>query len=149
MQLTFNSIEEVKEFVKSLKGTRGAGKGSDDGDGQATTGAPAPMQPPIAGFNPTGASAPGPFAPSSPPAGASPFAPPPAGDPAVITLVQRINARLDTMAAAGQATDQMLAWFRQRCGAEAAAATMEQIKTVFLSRLSVPTLEETAKLMGA
>ena len=155
MQLTFSSIEELKEFVKSLKGTRGAGKGGDgDGDGQAGTGqiatqtAPAPMQPPATGFNPVAAGAPGPFA--GPPAGASPFAAPqPAGDPVVAALVSRITARVDALAAAGQATDQMLAWFRQQCGPDAAAATMDQIKTVFLSRLPASALENIAKVSGS
>ena len=150
MQLTFNSIEELKEFVKSLKGTRGAGKSGDDGDGQAGTGqaAPAPMQPPTTGFNPVQATSPGPFA--GPMPNASPFAAPqPAGDPAVAALVSRITARVDALAAAGQATDQMLAWFRQQCGPDAAAATMDQIKTVFLSRLPASALENIAKVSGS
>jgi len=144
MQLTFNSIEEVKEFVKSLKGTR-SGKGGDgDGDtGQAgtTATAPAPLQPPTAGFT----AAPGPFG-GAPATG---FAAATAVDAAVLALGQRIVAKLDAALASGQPADAALAWFRGQCGPEAAAATMDQIKSVFLPRLTVPALENIAKLMGA
>ena len=149
MKLCFDSIEEVKEFVGSLKGTRGKGKGDAD-DGSAagqTTHAPAPIMPPVGG-------APAQFAP--PAAG---FAAPnpfgaqqggmPSVAPEVAALVARINAKIDGALASGQPQDAALAWFRGQCGPEAAAASMDQIKTVFLPRLTPPALENIAKLMGA
>ena len=142
MKLCFDSIEEVKAFVGSLKGTRGK-KGDDDEP--ATTQAPAPLQPPgqqQQPFNP--APAPAAF---QPPQGGFPGAP--AGDPAVANLVQRITARIDSAIASGQPADAVLNWFRGQCGAEAAGATMDQIKTVFLPKLAVPGLENIAKLMNA
>ena len=145
MKLCFDSIEEVKEFVGSLKGTRG--KKGDTEDGAAAAHAvPAPMMPPA---NP----APGAFAP--PPAATGfPTVPAPFGAavthaPEVVALVARIGAKLDAALASGQPADAALAWFRQRCGPEAAAATIDQIKMVYLAKLSVANLEETAKLLGA
>lgn len=152
MRLSFDSIEEVKEFVAGLKGTRGK-KG--EGESEAATGTvPPPMQPPaggVASFNPTG------FAPQGQPAG-QPGAFPAAGasgpDPAVLALAQRINARIDWCLTpapngGGQQADNILAWFRSQLGGEAANYTMDQIKQVALPRASVPTLENIAKLMAA
>jgi len=93
------------------------------------------------------------FSPAPPPAafqatqGGFPGAP--AGDSVVAGLVQRIVARIDSAIASGQPADAVLNWFRGQCGAEAAAATMDQIKTVFLPKLAVPGLENIAKLMNA
>lgn len=134
-QFTFNSIDEIKEFVKSLKGTRGAGKGDDEGEK-----APAPVMPPGAasGFGP----APGPFGAPTPAFGGGVA-------PEVMALVVRITSKLDAAVAAGQSADQAVGWFRGQCGPEAAAATMDQIKGVFLPRLTVPALDNICKLMGA
>ena len=63
--------------------------------------------------------------------------------------MQRIIARIDSAIASGQPPDAVLNWFRGQCGAEAAAATMDQIKTVFLPKLAMPGLENIAKLMNA
>lgn len=147
MKLEFNSIEEVKEFHAQLKGKRNA-KGGED-DGPAGT-APAPLMPQGAtGF---GGPTPGPFSPSAPAAagfgGPSPFAPSGVA-PEVVAIVARISAVLDAQAAKGQPLDQALGWFRQQCGPEAAAATMDQIKASFLPRMSMPALENIVKLMGA
>lgn len=143
MKLEFNSVEEVKEFVSQLKGKRGTGKGGDDETSTGT--APQPLMPPgtplgVAGFQPQQAA--GPF---STPAAAQ-FG---GAAPEVMALVQRINAKIDGTAASGQSLDAAVAWFRGQCGPEAAAATMDQIKTGFLPRMSVPALENIAKLMGA
>jgi hypothetical protein len=144
MKIEFNSVEEVKEFVAQLKGTRGK-KG--DGDGEANPGpqAPAPVMPP--GGAPTfqGAGATQGF---TPPA-ASPFPPPTGSDAHVTALVQRISVGIDTQLARGSDPNSALTWFRQQCGPEATAATMDQIKTVFLPRLLMPALENIAKLTGA
>ena len=143
MKLCFDSIEEVKSFVASLKGTRGK-KGEGD-EAEAPPQAPAPLMPSQAqpqAFNP--APAPATF---QPPVNAFPGAP--AGDPAVASLVARIVARIDSAIASGQPADAVLGWFRGQCGAEAAGATMDQIKTVFLPKLAAPGLENIAKLMNA
>ena len=70
-------------------------------------------------------------------------------DPVVAGLVQRIVTRIDSAIASGQPADAVLTWFRGQCGAEASAATMDHIKTVFLPKLAVPALENIAKLMNA
>jgi hypothetical protein len=144
MKLEFNSIEEVKEFVAQLKGTRGK-KG--DGDGEAVTGgpqAPAPVMPPPPPAAFQGPSATQGFAPA-----AAPFPPATGGDPAIAALVHRIGVGIDTQLARGSDPNNALTWFRQQCGPEAATATMDQIKAVFLPRLPVPALENIAKLTGA
>jgi hypothetical protein len=138
----FDSEEEFKARIKNPRGARG---GNDDGDvGQSnTTQAPPPLQPPQQqpqAFNPT-----------PPPAAFTP----PQGfpgavvDPVVAGLVQRIATRIDSAIDSGQPPDAVLNWFRGQCGAEASAATMDQIKTVFLHKLAVPGLENIAKLMNA
>lgn len=142
----FDSEEEFKARIKNPRGAKG---GNDDGEGQpGANQAPAPLQPPQGqpqAFNP------GPAPQFSPPAGnAFPGAPTTINsDPAVQALVTRINTRLDGLVTSGQPTDAMLNWFRGRFGPEAANATMDQIKTNFLPKQSVPALEETAKLIGA
>jgi hypothetical protein len=140
----FDSEEEFKARIKNPR----KGGGTDDGDqtgGQGTQ-APAPLAPPQTQQ---------PFNPAAPPT----FTPPqgfpsataigPVVDPVVAGLVQRIATRIDSALASGQPADSVLTWFRGQCGAEAAAATMDQIKTVFLPKLAVPGLENIAKLMNA
>lgn len=146
MRLSFDTIDEVKDFVKQLKGTRGGKAGETDE-------APTPLAPPTgqAAFNPGGA--PG-FAPpvgGATQGGAGPFA---AGATALApeaqALVTRIVTRIDGAAASGQSVEAMLTWLRNNVGdAAAATATLDQIKTVFLPRASVPTLDNIAKLMAA
>ncbi len=142
MKLCFDSIEEVKSLVASLKGTRGK-KGEGD-EAEAGPQAPAPLMPSQAqpAFNPS--PAPATF---RPPTNAFPGAP--GGDPVVAGLVARIVARIDSAVASGQRADTVLDRFRGQCGAEAAGATMDQIKTVFLPKLAAPGLENIAKLLNA
>lgn len=149
MQLTFNSIEEVREFIKSLKGTRG-GKGGDGEDNPAGTGgAPAPQQPPQGSTGAPSFQAPQQQQPSfQAPAGGG-FPGQPTGDPATAALVQRINTRIDGAIASGQPADTVLGWFRSQAGVGAENATMDQIKNNFLPKMAVPTLENIAKLMNA
>lgn len=131
----FDSEEEFKARIKNPRGGKG---GDKDDDGQpATTTAPAPLMPPQSApaFNP------------APPQGGFPGAS--VGDPVVAGLVQRIVARIDGAIASGQPADAVLNWFRGQCGAEASGATMDQIKAVFLPKLTVPGLEQIAKLMNA
>lgn len=154
MELKFSSIEEVQEFVKRLKGTRG-GKDKDDGEGQPATGsAPAPIQPPplppaaTAGFNPgAGFAALG--AGAAPSGGEFPAVGAPAMAPEIAGLVDRIGKRADFAIQSGQPADQCLGWFRSQCGPEAANYTMDQIKTMALPKMSMAQLEGIAKLMNA
>lgn len=146
MELKFFSIDEVREFVKGLKGTRGGKAGDDE-----ATAAPAPIMPPqgqsggfpgASGFAPPGAGA-GPQGGGFPAAGAIGPA------PEVLALVQRIVAKIDGSVASGQPAEVVLTWFRGQCGPEAANATLDQIKQIALPRMSVPALEAIAKLMNA
>lgn len=149
MRLEFNSVDEVKEFVAQLKGKRGA-KGGDDDTAVAANPVPTPvMPPPATGF------APGPQAAFVPPGmpGFNPAPPPPVGYPSgptpeVLAMIGRICNALDLSLARGQPAETALAWFRQQCGPEAAAATMDQVKSSFLPRMTLPALEQIAKLMG-
>ena len=136
----FDSEAEFKTRIKNPRGGK-----DDDGPTvgqQGAAQAPAPIVPPAAAFNP--APVPAAFTPPQGFSGAQP-----AGDPVIAGLVQRIVARIDGAIASGQPADAVLNWFRGQCGGEAAAATMDQIKTVFLPKLAVPGLENIAKLMNA
>jgi len=138
----FDSEEEFKARIKNPR----KGGGTDEGDqtGTQSAQAPAPLAPPQTqqpAFNPS--PAPATF---TPPQG---FPGAPTVDPVVTGLVQRISARIDSALASGQPADAVLTWFRGQCGAEAAAATMDQIKQVFLPKLAVPGLENIARLMNA
>jgi hypothetical protein len=152
MRLSFDSIDEVREFVKGLKGTRG-GKGSDTDEGPATGSqqAPAPIMPPQgqAGGFPGAAG----FAPPGPGAGQAgggfPAAAATGPAPEVLALVQRISTKIDGAVASGQPAEGVLNWFRTQCGPEAASATMDQIKQIALPRMPVAALENIAKLMNA
>lgn len=159
MQLTFSSIEEVREFIKSLKGTRGGKGGADDGENVNPTAgsAPPPLQPPSGGaagqaqpqFNP-GTGQAQPFAPQfQPPGQGAGFPGASAVDPALQAIVGRIVAKIDGALTNGQPADAVLKWFREQCGAEAANATLDQIKQMFLAKLPMASLENIAKLMGA
>ena len=149
MRLSFDSIEEVKEFVKGLKGTRGGKNDADDSAGQtggAAAGGPSPLMPPAGGFAGPGANAGFPGAPAG---GAFPGGAGAGVDPALQAVVTRIVTKLDASLAAGNSAEAALTWFRSHFGPEAAQATLDQIKQIFLARLPVATLENIAKMMGA
>lgn len=148
MRLSFDSIEEVKEFVSGLKGTRGKKGDADEATGQA----PVPMPPPNNAPNFPGSVGFAPPAGGAAPMGAGPFATgAPGVAPEVLALVQRINDRTNAIVTGppAQPVEQVLQWFRNQCGAEAASATMDQIRTIFLPRMTQPGLEEIAKLINA
>lgn len=139
MRLSFDSVEEVRNFVKEeLKGARRGGKDDNDGSTGGLPSNPAtPLAPPVGQtFNPSGA--PAAFNPSGS-----------AVPPEVTALVNRIIVRIEGALASGQPAQAMLDWFRGQCGPEAAQATMDQIKQVLLPKAAVPTLENIAKLMNA
>ena len=132
----FDSIAEFDEFrangeAETDKPKRG--RRSPKADSAAS--APEPIQPP------TGA----------PGIGFPAFAPPQAAGPSpeVMAVVQRIIVRLDAAINTGQPVEGVLNWFREQCGAEAAAATLDQIKQYFLPRLSMERLTDIAKQMNA
>jgi hypothetical protein len=153
MKLEFDSIEEVKDFVTKLKGTRGGKADKDDGEQTGGT-APEPLKPPTTAataFNPGNGFAPP--AGGAGPGAAGPFAAAATGPaPEVLALVSRINVRIDGAIASGQSADEVLAWFRgelQKAGVDASSATLDQIKSVLLAKAPVPALEGIAKLMNA
>lgn len=158
MRLSFDSIDEVREFVKGLKGTRGGKNDIDEGataGGLATAqrgGAPAPRMPDTASASFPTADFPG--AGAAPGGAGYPAAGVTGPGPEVVALVQRIAAKIDwamqpSPNGGGQPADAILNWFRGQCGPETASYTMDQIKQVALPRASVPTLENIAKLMNA
>lgn len=143
--------EAVKDYASKIKGTRGGkNREADDAVVQQTGTSPAPMGAPQGGFNP-GTPQQASFNPQSAPQGGfNPGAAQPGGPgPEIQALVARIVPRIDGALTSGQPPEQVLNWFRGQCGPEAANATLDQIKTVFLYKLSAPALETIAKLMNA
>jgi hypothetical protein len=137
-------FENEAEFKARIKNPRG---GKDDDQPAGATQAPPPLMPPSgqqpAAFNP--APPPVAFTPPQFPGAAGQSA----GDPVIGSLVQRIVARIDSALANGQPADAVLNWFRTQAGPGAESATMDQMKQVFLSKMTVPALENIAKLMNA
>lgn len=153
MRLCFDSVDELKEFVKSLKGTRGGKNSGDENEGSAAGGnAPAPLMPPQQPGAMSFAAPQQPAATFSPPGGFTPGGTAPTVDPAVAAIVARIVTRIDGAINAGQPADQVLGWFRGECakgGQDATNATLDQIKQVLLAKLPTPQLDSIAKLMNA
>ncbi len=158
MRLSFDTIEELLAFVERLKKPRGGKNAGGDDDSAAgavqgqpaggTAGAPAPILPPGGGGPAFGGGAPAFTAPAGGPFGGGG----PMVDPAIVGLVGRITAAIDKEVAKGQPIDVMLTWFRgelTKNGVDAANATIDQIKTTLLAKLSQPALEGIAKLTGA
>jgi hypothetical protein len=152
MKLCFDTVEELRSFVKEDLKAKRTGKGEAD-DAPAGS-APAPLQPPaggaMSGFPsggaPAGFAAPG--AGAGPAGGGFPAAAAP--DPAIAALVQRITTRVEAAIQSGSTKpEDMIAWFRGQCGSEAASATWDQIKANFLPKLAVPQLDGIAKMMNA
>jgi hypothetical protein len=80
--------------------------------------------------------------------------PPPGGFPGgngqvpVHPLVTAIIARIDGAISTGQSTDAIATWFRQQIGPEAANATLDQIKQIFVPKMSSVQLETLAPILG-
>lgn len=144
---------QIKEYVKGLKGTRG-GKNDDTDAGATGQTAPQPLMPPgqqQPAFNPgQGFAAPGPGA---APMGAGFPAAAVGPSPEVAALVARINPRIDGAIASGQNPEQARIWLAGECVkagvAEAATATLQQIKDMLLAKCPVPVLQHIAGLMNA
>jgi len=159
MKLCFDSIDEVKTFVASLKTTRG-GKKDDTAE---DTGAAALAQIAGAQANVGGAGFPqaGQAANLSPAAGqgavsAAAGAFPGAGQTVQVNpqavqlhpLAKAIIDRSDASIAAGHPEDGVTTWFRGLLGPEAAQATWAQIKTHFIPRLNEAQLKQMAPQLG-
>ncbi len=76
--------------------------------------------------------------------GSLPAAAPQAANP----IVAQIIAKVDGALSSGQSPDNVLNWFRQQIGPDAAQATLDQIKTVFLPRMNDAQLKTLAPMFG-
>lgn len=155
MKLEFESIEEVKDFVTKLKGTRG-GKADKDEGTETGGAAPEPLKPPAGQSTATGAPGfPGsigyvPEGAGATQAGAAfPVHVATGPAPEILALVERIKVRIDGAIASGQPAAAVLDWFQKQLGPETANYTMEQIKDVALPKASKPILDGIAGLMNA
>jgi hypothetical protein len=161
MQFTFDTIEEVLDFVTKLKKPRTGKGGADEGE-TGTAGAagghtaPNPIMPPQGQtFNPGAAQGGGfPGAGQTGNGGGFPNAQPqgaPLVAPAAAALIERIKAKYDAGAAMStESAAQALAWLRGQCGntPDLANMTPDQIWQFKVPTLGMPQLENMAKLMG-
>lgn len=143
-------FDNEEEFKARIKNPRNPKDGETAG---ATGGAAAPLMPPQGGSMTGAAGAqPGPnFAPQAqftPPGGGYPGASNPVGDPAAFALAGKLGKVMDNSIASGQPIESILGWFREQSGAPA-NATAEQIKSVYLPKLPMATLESMAKVTNA
>ncbi len=84
----------------------------------------------------------------APAAGFPAFTPPATAAPTVHPLVAAIVAKVDGAIQSGQPADAITNWFRQTIGPDAAQATLDQIKQVFIPRLAEPQLKQLAQQVG-
>lgn len=132
----FESWEEMEQFRVSGKKTRGKGA-KEEVEEQV---------------EPTAASTPQTFAPSA--AATQPQQGFPGGNSgapaaaATSPLVTAILARIDGAISSGQPADNVVTWFRQQIGPEAANATLEQIKQIFVPRMTEQQLKQIAPQLG-
>ena len=63
-------------------------------------------------------------------------------------LIAAILARIDGAIGSGQSSDAIVTWFRQQIGPEAAQATLDQIKQIFVPRLTEAQLRQIAPQLG-
>jgi hypothetical protein len=138
----FETWDEMEAFRTSGKKTRGK-KDEPEITVEEVTAAVAANTPPQAQpqFTPPPVAV-------QPPAGfpgANGITPPPS---AVHPLVTAIVARIDGAISTGQSTDAIAGWFRQQIGPEAANATLDQIKQIFVPRMSEAQLRQLAPQLG-
>jgi hypothetical protein len=136
----FDSLEEFEQFRVSGKATRQRKKDEVDEVAQPTpveqTAQAIRDAQPVQTFTPPPAAAPQGF-----PGGNSGSAP-------VHPLVTAILARIDGAINSGQAADAIVTWFRQQIGPDAAQATLDQIKQVFVPRMTEMQLKQIAPQLG-
>lgn len=71
------------------------------------------------------------------------------GAPTVHPLVTAILTRIDSaLSSSGQSADQIVQWFRQQIGPGAENATLEQIRQVFIPRMTEVQLKQLAPQLG-
>lgn len=141
----FDSMDEFEAFRTSGRKTRGKSQSGmteveEAVEAQAGRADPTDTRPP----------------PAAPPAPAAQgFTPPPTatvhsfpGNSGTNPIVTAIIAKIDGALSSGQPTDAVVMWFRQQIGPDAANATLEQIKTVFIPRLSEAQLKQIAPQLG-
>ncbi len=136
----FDSMEEFEAFKVSGKKTRGK-KGEEAAEETAADvnvvqGGQPVMPQAMQGF--------------TPPATAIPMQgfPGAVAAPQVNPLVPQIITKLDGAIATGQNAEQITNWFRNLLGPDAATATLDQIKQVFIPRLAEPQLKQLAQQVG-
>ncbi len=129
----FDNWEEMETFRTSGKKTRG--KGKDEPEEVAAPVGGQPQMPAMAGFTP-------------PQTAMTGFPGAASAAPVVNPLVPQIIAKLDGAIATGQNAEQITQWFRNLLGPDAAAATLDQIKQVFIPRLAEPQLKQLAQQVG-
>jgi hypothetical protein len=141
----FDTWEEMEQFRVSGKKTRSR-KDEDAPTVEEVTEKVAQMNAGIAAATPLPAQS---FAPpqaqqaSGFPGANGPTPPPPAHP-----LVAAILARIDGAISSGQPAEAIVTWFRQQIGPDAKDATVEQLKQVFIPRMSKAQLEQIAPQLG-
>lgn len=63
-------------------------------------------------------------------------------------LITAILAKIDGAVNSGQSADAIVNWFRQQIGPEAANATLDQIKQIFVPRMTEQQLKQIAPQLG-
>jgi hypothetical protein len=63
-------------------------------------------------------------------------------------LVAAILARIDGAVGSGQPADAIVTWFRQQIGPDAANASLDQLKQVFIPRMTETQLKQIAPQLG-
>ena len=134
----FNSWEEMELFRTSGKTKRS--KKEDEAPVEEVAQAIREAQPVQAAFT-----AP---APPPPPVPSQGFPGGNGATPPVNPLVKAIWERIDGAIASGQPADNVVIWFRNQIGPDAAQATLDQIKQVFIPRMSEQQLRQIMPLLG-
>jgi hypothetical protein len=139
IEITFDSWEEMEIFRTSGKRTRGK---KDEVDEPAS--APVEqMAQSIRDAQPLG------MQPATAPVSSFPGANGPTPSPAAVNpVITAILARIDGAVASGQPPEVILTWFRQQIGPDAKDATLDQIKQVFVPRMSKAQLDQLAPQLG-
>lgn len=141
--IEFDSMDEFEAFRVSGKKTRGKGQ-RDEEEAPPAVQAGQPVMQPIGGqqgFAP---------APSGAPAmhgfpGASASAQQTVQmHPLAVAIISKVEGALSN----GQPSDAIVAWFRQQIGPDAANATLDQLKQVFIPRMPEAQLRQIAPQLG-
>lgn len=147
--IDFDSWDEMEAFRTSGKRTRGSKKdGSDDA---AETVTPPPPQSPAPAFNPPATQAPtgfGATAQPAQPASAATGFPAAGAAPALHPLAKAIIDRADSAISSGQPAGPVLDWFKTQIGPDAKDANWDQMKSVYIPRLSEVQLRQIAPQLG-